>query len=133
MSVNHYFPNSLANSMDQMPTFDSIADDLTAAGFGEVGTEPFAVPEDLADLFLYSGKYRPSLYLDPTIRAGISTFAAFADAEEVPKGLAALEHDIASGIIDQVRARYAHDGGDYLFVSARALAAYRQKHGSEMS
>ena len=118
--LNHYFPNSLANSMAQMPPFEEIEETLRDAGFRDIKSEPFVASEDLMDLFLYSGKHRPGLYLDPAIRAGISTFAAFADEAEVPRGLAALEADIESGAIEAVMARYAHGGGDYLFVSARA-------------
>lgn len=106
--------------MARMPGFEAIEETLSGAGFRDIVSEPFVVPEDLMDLFLYSGKHRPTLYLNPAIRAGISTFAAFADRAEVPRGLAALEADIGSGAIDAVIARYAHDGGDYLFVSAHA-------------
>ena len=73
----------------------------------------------------YSGKHRPALYLDPDVRAGISTFAAFADEAEVPRGLATLGADIESGPIEEVMARYAHGGGDYLSVTARVSPGVR--------
>jgi hypothetical protein len=81
-------------------------------------TDPYEVTPDLRDLFLYSGKHRPELYLDPRIRAGISTFAALAEPAEVRSGCARLEADIRSGRIADITTAYRHDRGDYLFIIA---------------
>jgi hypothetical protein len=59
---------------------------------------------------------RPEMYLDPRVRAGISTFAALADAAEVEAGCRKLSRDIAMGRIADVVASYQHAQGDYLFV-----------------
>ncbi len=62
---------------------------------------------NLQDLFLQSRKYRPELYLDPIVRARISSFAKLCESEELNSGLEKLERDIESAL------------GDYLFVVAR--------------
>lgn len=56
------------------------------------------------------------MYLDPRVRAGISTLAALADAAEVEAGCRKLSRDIAMGRIADVVASYQHAQGDYLFV-----------------
>ncbi len=106
-------------SAQDMPTLDAVCGALAAAGFARIASDPFEVPEDLVDLFLYAGKHRPALYLDPAVRAGISTFArGLCPPDELERGLAALATDIETGAIDAVIASYAHDKGDYLFVVA---------------
>jgi hypothetical protein len=74
------------------------------------------VPTDPVDLFLYSGKHAPSLYLDERVRQGISTFANLAEADDVARGLLQLKDDIASGAIGGIVAGYSSDVGDYLFL-----------------
>jgi hypothetical protein len=83
-----------------------------------VTVEPWEVPADLGDLFLYGGKHRPTLYLDPVVRQGISTFALLADLQELETGIRRLEADIRSRRIVDVMASYVHAGGDYAFVVA---------------
>ncbi len=117
--LNWYFPEAIVRSAAGMPTLDAICGALTAAGFRDIGSDPFDVPEALADLFLYAGKHRPALYLDPAVRAGISTFArGLSPPDELERGLAALATDIETGAIDAAIASYAHGKGDYLFVIA---------------
>ena len=94
---------------------------LYGAGFATVTTEPYAVREDLQDHFLYSHKHRPAEYLRPEVRAGASGFRLLTTPEELTRGLAQLEADLASGRIDQVvtdTLRQTRDLGDYLFVVA---------------
>ena len=78
-----------------------------------------AFADDLRDLFLYAGKRRPELYLDPVVRANISSFAALCSPEELAAGLQGLRDDIASGSLGEVAERYAGDDGDYAYVIAR--------------
>jgi ubiquinone/menaquinone biosynthesis C-methylase UbiE len=114
--LNAYFPAAMARSIVQMPGLQAIMQALRQSGFASIRTESYEVQTDLQDLFLYSGKHRPEMYLDPRVRAGISTFAALADASEVEEGCQKLSQDIASGHIAEVMARYRHTHGDYLFV-----------------
>ena len=116
--LNAYFPAAMVRSIVQMPGLQAIMQALRQSGFASIRTEPYEVQTDLQDLFLYSGKHRPEMYLDLRVRAGISTFAALADAAEVEEGCRKLSQDIASGRFAEVIARYRHVQGDYLFVVA---------------
>ncbi len=116
--LNEYFPQMMAKSTSRMPSLAEVISDLRTAGFGAITTETYEVREDLQDLFLYSGKHRPALYLDPRIRAGISSFAALAEPAEVEGGCRRLAADVESGRISGILASYRHDQGDYLFVTA---------------
>lgn len=113
-----YFPEAIRKSVDQLPALDEVESALLQAGFRLDATEPYEVQPDLQDFFLYSGKFRPEMYLDEAVRQGISTFAVLADAAEVEAGCQRLRADIDSGRIDQVRQAYQHSEGDYLFVVA---------------
>jgi hypothetical protein len=67
---------------------------------------------------LQAGKYRPEIYLDPTVRQGISSFHLSANPAELKKGLALLDADITSGAIKKISQRYENPMGDYLFIAA---------------
>jgi SAM-dependent methyltransferase len=116
--LDRYFPSMMRRALEGMPSLDAISDALRGAGFTSIATDLYEVADDLQDLFLYSGKHRPWLYLDPAVRAGISFFAMQDDQPEVEEGCRALAADIASGKIAEVMASYQHDRGDYLFVIA---------------
>jgi ubiquinone/menaquinone biosynthesis C-methylase UbiE len=122
--LNEYFPDALERSIVQMPPLDQTIIALHGAGFDRVTTVPFFVSAELQDLFLYAGKYRPALYLDPVIRAGISTFANLAEPAELVQGCARLEADLASGRFVEVLAASERGVGDYLF-----LVASRRRSG----
>jgi len=117
--LNHYFPRMLADSMVQMPSLEAVEQSMEGTGLEIIDTEKYFVQPDLEDLFLYSGKHDPSLYLDPQVRQGISSFSALANAAEVGQGLSRLQSDIESGDIDRIVRSYTNDAGDYLFIIAR--------------
>ncbi|HLL46535.1 MAG TPA: class I SAM-dependent methyltransferase [Longimicrobiaceae bacterium] len=116
--LHEYFPRAIERSARVMPGYDEIMGSLREAGFGGVRVEPYEVAPDLQDLFLYSGKHRPCMYLDPAVRANISTFATLADPREVEEGCARLAGDIASGRIHEVVRSHPSRDGDYMFVVA---------------
>jgi SAM-dependent methyltransferase len=118
--LHEYFPVAMERSIEQLPPLDHVTASLREVGFREVRIEPYEVTPDLQDLFLYSGKHRPELYLSERVRGGIGTFANLADPEEVEVGLERLRSDIESGRIRSVMDRYANAGGDYAFVVSRA-------------
>ena len=66
--------------------------------FGEVAITNVPIPADCIDGFLGAYWRRPDAYLDPTVRASISTFAKLAD---VDAGLATLQDDLRSGAWDR--------------------------------
>ena len=119
--LNHYFPTALQKSVEQMPAPDLVKDALSQAGFSITKEENFFVTNDLQDLFLYSGKHRPHIYLDPNVRAGITTFWSItdrADRAEIDHGFASLKNDIESGKIDEVIGSYDDTSGDYVYLKA---------------
>jgi SAM-dependent methyltransferase len=118
--VREYFPRGIAAALEQMPAAELVMEQLKSAGFSNVTREPWEVPREIQDWFLYAGKYQPEIYLDPNVRAGISFFAneEICAAEEVAAGCARLEADIKSGRIAEVTEKYRHNLGDYLFLIA---------------
>lgn len=113
-----YFPECMSAAIKQMPAKQTVEDALHLAGFKIVAIEPYSVKNDLEDFFLYSGKFNPSLYLDPVARSGISTFANLASEREVSQGCEQLSRDIQSGQIIEIQREFEHDAGDYLFIVA---------------
>lgn len=117
--LREYFPNGFAAAINQMPAAEVVIDQLERAGFTDINREAWEVPRDIQDWFLFAGKYRPEIYLDPHVRAGISFFAQGVVApEETAVGCARLAADIKSGDITSVIENYRHNLGDYLFVIA---------------
>ena len=117
-----YFPRMMAASTAQMPQRPALEAALRAAGLTQVRIEPFTVTPALQDLFLYSGKQRPQLYLDAGVRANISSFARLCPKDELEQGLAALRADLAAGRFDSDAGPSAGEAGDYAFVIARVAA-----------
>ena len=114
--LNHYFPEMMIKSTQQMPTLEKIKSTAEIAGLEILGTENYFVKEDLKDLFLHAGKYNPEFYFNESNRKGISSFAAISNAEEVNAGLKKLRRDIESGEIKNIQMQYENLFGDYLFI-----------------
>lgn len=117
--LNEYFPKAMEVSIKQMPSLVCIEQDLRDAGFTSICMEPYNVNNELQDLFLYSGKDRPELYLNPHFREGISTFACLANKNEVEDGCNRISMDIESGRINKIMTSHKSTIGDYLFVVAK--------------
>ncbi len=116
--LNHYFPKMLEVSKVQMPNLGDVIQLLHETKFTTT-TEKYNVRDDLQDLFLYAGKNRPRLYLNPMVRKGISSFSALANQDEVRSGLTTLEEDISTGKIANIIQEYKNDIGDYLYIIAQ--------------
>lgn len=114
--LNHYFPNMLQKSMEQMPSIEALQAAISGTSLSLVHLEKYFVQPDLKDHFMYIGKHHPELYFNNTIRNGISSFANLAHAREVQNGLEQLQIDLNSGNIHRIIANYTNDLGDYLFV-----------------
>lgn len=114
----HYFPDMMERSTALLPGIDIVEQWLYEAGFNLVETEKYFVQDDLQDQFLYANKHKPENYLIPEVRNGASSFTVFADPREVAAGLMQLSHDIDTGEINDIIARYENDEGDYLFYVA---------------
>ena len=116
--LNHYFPNMMKCSIKQMPSLQRTIHDLKVANFTKIHFETYTVSNCLVDMFLYSGKYRPEIFLDEEIRNGISSFSDLAFEKEVLQGLEKLKHDIGSKKIHEHIANARNEKGDYLFIIA---------------
>ncbi|MEZ5178883.1 MAG: methyltransferase domain-containing protein [Acidimicrobiales bacterium] len=113
--VRDYFPEIAQLPGSAPPSADDIAASL---GGGRV--DPFPVPADCVDGFLWAYWARPAAYLDPGVRGAISALAQL-EASVVARGAAALEADLASGRwLDRnghLLAEPAVDGGFRLVVA----------------
>lgn len=89
--VSDYFPETSAIESARAPQLDQLVD-----GLGANRVEVVPVPHDCTDGFAGAYWRRPEAYLDPVVRAGISSFAEMDDAELEP-GLTRLRADLESG------------------------------------
>ncbi len=90
-----YFPELTALDRRIMPTLADLESEL-----GPFRAIPVPVPHDCIDGFLGAYWCRPEIYLDPTARNSMSSFASI----DAAPGLKALNHDVATGAW---RTRYA--------------------------
>lgn len=88
-----YFPELSALDATQMPPIEDYAKWL-----GPVRVSPVLIPRDCSDGFLAAYWRRPAVYLDPRIRAAISSFWKIGD---VSAGLERLARDIDTGVWDR--------------------------------
>ncbi|SEB56116.1 class I SAM-dependent methyltransferase [Paenibacillus sp. GP183] len=116
--LKEYFPEMMNASISQMPNTLAVEKALLDSGFQMLGYESFMIQPNLQDFFLYSGKYRPEIYLRPEVRNGISSFASLACEDEVNEGTKKLEEDLKSGIFKQRSKSYVSELGDYLYIVA---------------
>lgn len=122
--LNYYFPKMLKTSISQMPSLEMTEEALAKAGFILTGRETYSIKPDLEDLFLFSGKHNPGLYLRQEVRQGISSFSSLANKDEVEFGLSQIQQDMESGKIDEIMKSYGNGPGDYLFIIGKKEAAH---------
>lgn len=116
-----YFPKMIDDSVKQLPSLSEVENALEAANLKVETHENYFVRAGHEDMFLYSGKHRPEIYLQAEIRRGISSFSDLANAEEVKKGLHKLSEDIENGTISKVMGKYKNDIGDYIFITSKKV------------
>jgi hypothetical protein len=93
---------------DYLPALASLDDErmpplsLYAEALGPVEIVPVPIPHDCIDGFLCAYWRRPSAYLDPKLRAAMSSFHLIGDVSD---GIDRLETDLASGAWVE---RYGH-------------------------
>lgn len=110
-----YLPQFAAADKRIFPPMTAYAD---AFGPGaRVDVAPVPVPRDCVDGFLGAHWARPEAYLDPAVRAGISSFAA----PGAEAGLARLRGDLASGVWGERHGRVLT--GDELDIGYRLVVA----------
>lgn len=121
--LNHYFPIMLKHSIEQMPSVSKIEAALRNANLKLIDTKPFSVSTELKDLFLYSGKQRPKMYLSEAVRAGISSFRNFCPNTELESGISSLTADIDSGYIKTIIEQHEEGKGDYCFLISQKIGS----------
>jgi SAM-dependent methyltransferase len=84
-----YLPELLAVDRQIFPPIERFG-----ASFGSATVTPLVIPADCRDGFLCAYWKRPSEYLDPLVRASISTFSRIGN---IDGALARLQRDIDSG------------------------------------
>lgn len=99
-----YFPELVALDEGQMPKLSDYGEWL-----GPVTISPVPIPHDCSDGFLSAYWRRPAAYLDPKVRAAMSSFWKVGD---VSQALARLEKDLESGA-------WAQRHGELLDLEAR--------------
>lgn len=116
--LTHYLPEVVEITAKQMLNFQVLKGKLEGQGFTKIERSNFVVDDSLQDFFLHCGKYRPELYLDPVVRAGISSFALCEDHEALKRGMKKLEDDIRSGEVQNTIKKHDDSQGDFMFVTA---------------
>jgi ubiquinone/menaquinone biosynthesis C-methylase UbiE len=112
----HYFPEMMKKSINQMPPLNAIMEAAANAGFTLYSSLEYFIKTDLQDLFLYSGKHNPKMYLDSLVRSNISSFASLADDLEINQGLLKLSRDINEDIFQHVQNSFNEHIGDYILL-----------------
>jgi len=119
-----YFPAFNTDAERIFPPIEQVASQFANGGRCHTDIYPFPLPVDLLDNFCAANWQNPNRYLDPTIRAGISSFAC-AEPEAVRRGLTALVQDLATGrwkmLYGDILNKNEFDAG-YRFLRVRPIA-----------
>jgi len=86
--LREYMPAMIERDRQRFPGLGALREEL-----GDIQVQPLPIPHDCTDGFLGAYWRRPAAYLDPTIRAGISSFAR----PDFDAGLARLSADLEDG------------------------------------
>ena len=117
--LGHYFPFFRARAYKTLLPMDALVSAFKEASFREVSVEPFFVTQKTSDFFTYACKYRPHLFLNPAIRAGMTPLRLPQHAEEIRIGCERLEKDLFSGAIYQVINEHESGIGEGLFICGK--------------
>jgi SAM-dependent methyltransferase len=100
--LGHYFSFFWEIAYSVLPKRKDVLSSLQNAGFLNIELSPFFMTKETTDLSTYGCKYRPHLFLNPEIRAGMTPLQLPKYAKEVEVGCKILERDIRTGAIDAV-------------------------------
>ncbi len=119
--LTQYFPSLIADVRSTFLSMAALTAELESIMDASATIAPFPLPHNLSDSFAAVGWSRPELYLDSSIRTGISAFAKLT-ADELEQGLANLRKDLTTGTWDRqyghLRQQTQYDVG-YRFVYTR--------------
>jgi ubiquinone/menaquinone biosynthesis C-methylase UbiE len=91
-----YFPELWDEAHQAFPPLKEVVRLVEEAMGGRVEIFDFRMPHNLQDKFAAAGWWRPRMYLDDEVRAGISAFA-LAEQQVISEGLERLSRDLRSG------------------------------------
>jgi ubiquinone/menaquinone biosynthesis C-methylase UbiE len=94
--LTQYFPSFVADVRSAFLSIAALTAEIESIMNTAVNIAPFPLPNDLSDSFAAVGWARPELYLDNSIRNGISSFAKITD-DELAQGLSRLCEDLEAG------------------------------------
>lgn len=121
--LTKYFPSFIKDVESTFLPIPQLIDEIQSIVGHLVNIIPFSLPHDLLDSFAAVGWARPELYLDCSIRNGISSFAKL-DTDELDNGLSQLREDLEKGVWDRkyghLRQQKQYDVG-YRFVHSPAV------------
>jgi len=117
----HYFPFIWDVGNKILTDEITIARILQDSGFNSVKFEKFFVTQNTQDLYLYTGKYKPEIYLNQFVRDGMTPFNKPEFAKEIEKGLKELVVDIKSGKVIEIVASHEKNLGESVFVIAEKI------------
>jgi SAM-dependent methyltransferase len=89
--TQEYLPEIVRLDQGRCPSVEELVGYI-----GACTVDHIAIPHDCVDGFLAAFWRRPEAYLDPQVRAGISSFALL-DQDVVGRGMARLQGDLESG------------------------------------
>ena len=116
--LTQYFPAFVADVQTTFVPVPTLMSELQTVTGAKVDSRIFPLPHDLLDSFAAVGWARPELYLNSSIRNGISSFTKL-DQAELKYGLSRLQKDLETGVWDReyghLRKQIQYDVG-YRFV-----------------
>jgi ubiquinone/menaquinone biosynthesis C-methylase UbiE len=119
--LTQYFPSLVADVQSTFLPVAKLMSEIESIMERTVHIVPFPLPNDLSDSFPAVGWARPELYLDNSIRNGISSFAKIID-DELEQGLSSLREDLETGVWDRkygyLRQQRQYDAGYYFACTA---------------
>jgi ubiquinone/menaquinone biosynthesis C-methylase UbiE len=95
--LTHYFPSFVADVQATFLPIATLTSEIESIMDATVNIAAFPLLNDLSDSFAAIGWSRPELYLDGSIRNGISSFAKITE-DELEQGLSSLRWDLETGI-----------------------------------
>lgn len=117
--LTDYFPYFIRDTLKTFPEPKAIAQQIEQITHKQVEIIPFLLPTDLRDMFAAAGWHKPEIYLDASVRNGISTFSKIPD-DELERGIKKLAADLDNGVWLQkyghIKQLQMYDAGYRIFV-----------------
>lgn len=98
--LTQYFPSFVADVQSTFLPISKLRSEIESIMDKVVKIAPFPLPNDLSDSFAAVGWARPELYLDNSVRQGISSFAKITN-DQLEQGLLSLRQDLKTGRWDR--------------------------------